>query len=170
MNIEDCKGYIKLNNAILSDTKSGRSEEERLKVLKFAIDRAKHYEEKTGVSACDILTMWENARTYWYMNYYQYSNQPLLTESVRVFETVEELYESIGDKGFRCPYCNGVSKNPYECNSGIKLPLLNSKTEEKQICNWKVYGLFGSLDKGVYIFVKSELKVEHIFKPIAWEE
>jgi len=32
-----------------------------------------------------------------------------------------------------------------------------------------VYGLFGSLGKGVSIFIKDKLANEHIFMPIIWE-
>lgn len=168
--IEKSEGYQKLRAAILGDTKSGWSEKDRLEKLEFAVERAKHYEEKTGIPAGEMLTAWENARRYWYMNYYQNSNQPLIEgDTVRVFDTTEQMLESIGKDGFRCPNCNGVTTDPYECKSGLKVPLLNSG-EKLETCNWKVYGLFRSLGKGVYVFVKSELKGEHIFMPIAWEE
>lgn len=170
MLIEECEGYVHLKAAILADAKSGRSEAERMKVLQFAVDRAKHYEEKTGVSAADILSAWEKARDYWYMNYYQDANQPLIEgESVRVFETTDELIAAIGKNGFRCPHCNCVTRSPYKCDSGVKLPLIDSKGKA-EVCNWKVYGLFGSMGKGVYVFVKIELKGENIFKPVAWEQ
>lgn len=58
--IEQCDGYLKLRDAIMADTKSGRAEEERLKKLSFAVERAIHYEERTGVSASEILTAWES--------------------------------------------------------------------------------------------------------------
>lgn len=167
--IENCEGYQKLRADILGDTNSGRTEEERLKVLEFAVERAKHYEEKTGVSASEMLTAWESRRKYWYMNYYQNANQPLIDESVRVFDNTEQMLEAIGQTGFRCPNCEGVSRNPYTCKSGVKVPLLNSGGKP-ETCDWKVYGLFGSLGKGVYVFVKSELKGENIFMPIAWEQ
>lgn len=168
--IEKSEGYQKLRAAILSDENSGRSEEERLKKLEFAVERAKHYEEKTGIPAGKMLTAWESRRKYWYMNYYQAANQPLIEgDSVRVFETTEEMLEAIGKDGFRCPNCKGVTKNPYTCKSGVKVPLLNSGGNP-ETCDWKVYGLFGAMGKGVYVFVKSELKGENIFKPIAWEQ
>ncbi len=168
--IEECEGYKQLREAILEDTRSGRSEDERMKKLQFAVDRAKHYEEKTGVPSSEILTAWESRREYWYMNYYQNANQPLIEgDSVRVFETKEDLLEAIGKEGFRCPHCNGVTRNPYACDSGIRMPLINTKGRSEP-CNWKVYGLFGSLGKGVYVFVKAELRGENMFKPIAWEE
>ncbi len=168
--IEDSEGYKKLRAAILADTKSGWREEDRLAKLDFAVNRAKHYEEKTGIPAGEILTSWESRRDYWYMNYYQDCKQPLIEgDSVRVFDTPDSLMEAIGKGGFRCPHCNGVSSDPYACNSGVRLKLINSG-KKTELCNWKVYGLFGSLGKGVYVFVKSELRGENIFKPIAWEQ
>ncbi len=167
--VEECEGYKSLREKILGDTTSGRTEQERLKKLDFAVDRAKHYEEKTGIPAGEILTAWETRRSQWYMNYYQDANQPKIEgDSVRVFETKDELIESIGKDGFRCPHCNGVTRNPYECDSRVNLPLLNSGGKALA-CNWRVYGLFGSLGKGVYVFVKAELTGENIFKPVAWE-
>ena len=137
--------------------------------LAWIVERAIHYAEKTGLSAVDILTAWEEKRSYWYMNYYQEANQPKISgDSVRVFETVEDMTASIGKSGFRCPYCKGVSKSPYECDSGVKVTLSNKKG--KHPCNWKVYGLFGAMGRGVYVFVKSALRGENIFVPIAWEE
>jgi len=41
--------------------------------------------------------------------------------------------------------------------------------ENGKPCDWKVYGLFKDLGKGVYIFVKEKMRGETIFKPIAWE-
>lgn len=167
--IQESEGYKKLHAAILADTRSGRSEQERMRILDFAVDRAGHYEEKTGIPAGEILTAWEGRRNYWYMNYYQEAKQPRIEgDSVRVFNTVEDFHASVGEGGFRCPHCNGVSNDPYACDSGVMLPLLNSKGKAER-CNWKVYGLFGALGKGVYVFIKSEVQGENIFKPVAWE-
>ncbi|MDN6208500.1 MAG: hypothetical protein L0I96_09445, partial [Lactococcus sp.] len=116
-------------------------------------DRAKHYEEKTGVSYLEILDKWEEKRSYWYMNYYQDSNQPLLTDgNVKVFDTVEDFKKSVGKDGFYCPKCNGISESPYDCTC--------------EGCDWKSYGLFKTLGKGVFVFVKSEMVGEEIFEPV----
>jgi hypothetical protein len=166
--IENCDGYKKLKKAIEDDTKSGRSLEERMKSLTFAVERAKHYEEKTGLNACDVLNAWESRRNYWYMNYYQNSKQPEIKgDRVRIFENAEELMAAIGKDGFRCPHCEGVSNSPYECDSGVLVELLDKRG--KHACNWKVYGLFADLGKGVYVFSKHDLRGELIFMPLAWE-
>lgn len=132
--------------------------------FKWVIDRAKHYGEKLGLNWEDILDSWEADRSYWYMNYYQECNQPEIKgDKVRVFETVDEMLKAIGEKKFRCPACGGISTNPYECNSGKEMS--NGK-----ICDWKVYGLFRDLGKGVFVYCKDKLRGETIFMPVAWEK
>ena len=132
--------------------------------FKWIIDRAKHYAEKTGLNWEDILDSWEENCNYWYMNYYQEAKQPLIKgDKVRVFETVNDLLKAVGNKNFRCPYCGEISTDPYECNSGAKV-------SDDKICDWKVYGLFGDLGKGTFIYCKDKGKGETIFTPIAWED
>ena len=124
----------------------------------WVIDRAKQYAEKTGMTMEKIIEGWETDRTYWYMNYYQDCNQPACADGgdLRFFETLEEFLASIEkDKGFRCPACEGISKNPYKC------------TCEK--CDWAAYGLLGTMGKGISVFVKEKNRMDHIFMPIAWE-
>ena len=132
--------------------------------FKWIIDRAKHYAEKTGLDWEEILDSWEEDCDYWYMNYYQDANQPLIEgDNVRVFETVNDLLEAIEDRKFRCPNCGKISTDPYECNSGAKM-------NNEEVCNWKVYGLFGDLGKGAFVYCKDKKKGEKIFMPIAWEK
>lgn len=127
------------------------------KKLDWIKARAMHYAEKTGLPVNHILEKWEEGRNYWYMNYYQDCNLPLLDSvNARVFEDSKSLFESIGDKGFRCPFCKRISKNPYSC--------------DQKPCDWKVGGIFGHLGKGVYVFVKDKLTGENIFMPVAWEK
>jgi hypothetical protein len=131
--------------------------------FKWVIDRARHYAEKTGIPWEDILNSWEADRNYWYMNYYQDGNQPEIKgDRVKVFETVEEMLASIGDKKFRCPLCGGVSTNPYECNSGLKM-------SNRKACDWKVYGLLRGLGKDVFVYCKDKVRGERIFMPLSWE-
>lgn len=162
-----CAGYHSLLAAIerdeQRDTRPHRRSHNYRAKLSFAIERAKHYAEKTGLSAESILDAWEGKRNYWYMNFYQDCNQPEIKgDSVRVFDTVQALLDSIGKSGFRCPACGGVSKSPYECDSGIE--------REGKPCDWKSYGLFGTLGKGINIFVKERIAGQNIFMPVAWEK
>lgn len=160
------KGRESLKKAVQYDIDSKRTfqtKEELWEKYDWIIKRAEHYANKTGLQADEILNAWEEDRDYWYMNYYQEANQPVIEgDNVRVFESVEEMMENIGEKKFRCPSCNSVSTNPYECNSGDKM-------SKGKVCNWKVYGLFGDLGKGVYVYIKDQLKGENIFMPVSWE-
>ena len=125
--------------------------------FKWILDRAQLYADAMGVGRDTILASWEEDRTYWYMNYYQECNQPIIEGNIRVFDTIEVLLSSIDkERGFRCPKCNGASKDPYECTCDD--------------CDWKAYGLFRTMGKGVNVYVKSELKMNHIFMPISWED
>jgi hypothetical protein len=157
----DCAGYRKLLQAVEDNEKKDKTHRYREK-LSWVIERAVHYAEKTGLRPEAILDAWEENRDYWYMNYYQDANQPKIeTDKVRVFDTVEELLASIGNAGFRCPSCEGVSKSPYACDTQIKV---HGKT-----CDWKVYGLFGHMGKGVSVYVKEKLRSDKLFMPVAWE-
>lgn len=130
--------------------------------FKWVLDRAAHYAEKLGLDRDALLSSWEEDRSYWYMNYYQDCEQPKIeSERIRVFNTVEELLASVGDAGFRCPACGGVTKSPYECKG-------NTKADGK-VCDWKVYGLLRGLGKDVFVFCKDKLKGERMFMPVAWE-
>lgn len=160
--LESCDGYKRLSAAVEDDQMRSPGFHDYRAKLAWAIERARHYADKTGLTAVEILNSWERSRNYWYMNFYQDSKQPLIEgDSVRVFDTVEALKESIGSPQFRCPACSGVSKDAYTCDAGTVV--------DGKPCDWKVYGLFGHLGKGVYVFVKSETRGQNIFKPVAWE-
>lgn len=132
----------------------------------WIIERAKKYAEFCNTTYEEVLNVWEERRNYWYMNYYQESAQPLPDGKLKVyvFESADELVSKIkenGNKGFRCSCCGGITTNPYECNSGLKLP------KNKKVCDWKTYGLFRG---GVPVLLKKEMVVDYIFKPIYLEE
>lgn len=158
----DCDGYRKLLAAVEESEQKWAGSHNYREKFQWVLDQAKHYSNKTGLTAEAILDAWEERRDYWFMNYYQPANQPAIEgDNVRVFETVDALMASIGKAGFRCPACEAVTKSPYECDSGVKVT--------GAVCNWKVYGLFGHLGKGVSVFVKDKLRIEKLFMPIAWE-
>lgn len=154
-------GINKLRAAVDKDLSGGGTHDYEAK-FEWILARAEHYAEKTGLSRDEILNAWEEKRNYWYMNFYQEAEQPEIKgDKVRVFDTITDLLESIGDKQFRCPLCEGVTANPYACNSGIKT--------DGKVCDWKVYGFLGALGKGAHVFVKEKVAIEHMFMPIAWE-
>ena len=95
--------------------------------FKWVIDRAKHYQDKTGIDWRDILKGWEEQRTYWYENFYQEGNQPeIKTDNVIVVKNREEFFNKYPSKKFVCPYCKGITTDPNSCNSGVKVKLLKS--------------------------------------------
>lgn len=161
--ITQSEGFKKLIAAVEADENKNPGSQNYRSKLNWVVERAKHYSDKTGLEVSNIFDAWENQRDYWYMNYYQDNKFPLIEgDNVKVFETIEELREAVSDKGFRCPACNGVSKDPYDCDTGIV-------RKNAGVCDWKSYGLFGTMGKGAYVFVKSEVKGQNIFKPVAWE-
>jgi hypothetical protein len=154
--IENCEGYKTLLAAVEKDEKASPGFHDYRGKMQWTLDRAKHYAEKTGIDAARILDSWEEKRNYWYMNFYQEANQPKLDgQRVKVFDNQESALESIGTARFRCPKCELVSKDAYECS--------------QDECDWKVYGLFTDLGKGVYVFLKDQAVGQRIFMPIAWE-
>lgn len=42
--------------------------------------------------------------------------------------------------------------------------------DKNRVCDWKVYGLFKDLGKGVFVYCKNEIRGERIFMPVEWEE
>jgi len=143
----------------------GEIGEDRAKKLEeYLTGKLEEYSNVLGVPKEEVLKSWEDDRTYSAINYYQEANQPTIdSDKVKVFKNIEDMLQKIGEKKFRCPSCNGISTNPYDCNSGDEM--LEGKT-----CDWKVGGLFGDLGKGVSIYIKDILKGETIFMPIAWEK
>ena len=122
---------------------------------KWVLDRADEYAKTLGVTKDEVLKVWEEGRTYWYMNYYQDCNQPQIQDgSVYVFDSAKEFWAKAGE-AFRCPSCGKISKMAYECS--------------QDGCDWKSYGLFGTNGKGVTIITKDTLQSTHIFKPVAFE-
>jgi hypothetical protein len=129
--------------------------------FKWVIDRAKHYSYRTGLPIVEILDEWERDRNCWYMGYYQNGNIPKLHgKQVIVMDTMDD-FNAIKGQGFRCPSCNGISKDPQTCDTGI--------IKYNGICDWKSYGLFRTLGKGAYLFIKERVIGIEIFYPIAFE-
>ena len=103
--------------------------------FKWVIDRAKAYGEAIGLNWEDVLDGWETDRNYWYMNYYQDCNQPeIKAGKVRVFGTILELKEAIGEMKFRCPSCGKESPNPYECKVWLESLRPSGRHGERRFC------------------------------------
>lgn len=166
----DCEGYRKLLKQVEEQEIKWPGDKRPRQAMHWAIARAKNWSEKTGVAPEVILDLWEKDRTYWHVGYYQDANMPELKEPVvRMFDTQQQMLDSIGKPQFRCPACAGISTSPYECDSGKPMAGQGKKGVKSKPCDWKVYGLFRDLGKGITVFVKEKVKCERIFMPIAWE-
>lgn len=134
---------------------------------KDIIDICTHYAEFLKLNPVDVFMALETDRNYWYANYYQWSKFPKLDDDVFVYDTQMEMLGDVKPhKGFRCPACEGISKSHTACDSDVK--------KDGKACDWKSYGLFGTMGKGVRLLIKENwIKhpvVHSIFKPIAFEE
>lgn len=165
---ENSVGYAKLLESVEADktrdSKAGRKFfHDYDGKLDWVLARARHYAEKLNIDQVELLDAWEKRRDYWYMNYYQDANQPLIEVGVtRVFDTRADLLASLGGRHeFRCPACEGVSSDPYKCTAGTVV--------KGKACDWKAYGLFGCIGKGTFVFVKEAMHGDTFFTPLAWE-
>jgi len=72
-------GYKSLKAAYTHDIqKEWQNKAELYKKFRWVIDRAKHHAHHKNISVSTMLDFWEGNRTYWWLNYYQDSNQPKL--------------------------------------------------------------------------------------------
>lgn len=167
--ITQCDGYKSLRAAVDKDYADDRGYQngglpfhDYEKKLNWVVERAQNYGAALEIEASEILNAWENRRNYWYMNYYQEAKQPKIGSGhVYVFDTINQLKSSISEPLFRCPACGGVSNDAYICNSGLE--------RDGKPCEWKAHGLFGTLGKGAFVYVKERLAGQNIFMPLAWE-
>ncbi len=132
---------------------------------KRVVEICSHYADKLNLDPLEVFEALERQRTYSYPNYYQEANFPNL-DKVMIFENVEEMNKIISpSKGFKCPACGGVSKSHTVCDSGVE--------KDGNVCDWKSYGLFRTLGKGLSILIKDkwlqDAKVYEIFYPISLE-
>ena len=153
--MKDCEAYKKLLKLVEKDieTDSLRNKQDYEEKLNWIIKRAEEYADILETTPCEILTAWEKQRNYWYMNYYQETNQPSLKrKDIYIFKNKEEFFKKYNQ--FICPNCGEIIKDPQECYK----------------CGWKSYGLFGTLGKGIYILLKDKIIVIEIFRPVKLEQ
>jgi len=131
--------------------------------FKRAIDLAKHYEYKLGIPAGDVLTKWEEERGSGRSITSFYGDIPRIDGDNVLLVNSKEEWDIIRQHGFRCPMCGGVSNNPVECDTGCNMPGTD------KVCDWKAYGLFGTLGKGVTVVNGNSMLHGSIFKPIIME-
>ncbi|MCG6228103.1 hypothetical protein [Vibrio furnissii] len=77
------KGYKSLKEAYMRDARNAgkearpmRSKEEFYKRFQWVVNRCVHYAHALNKKPWDVLDEWESKRDYWWLNYYQGSNQP----------------------------------------------------------------------------------------------
>ena len=119
------------------------------------------YAAALGRTQDDVLAIIEEFRDLNAVNYYQEANFPKL-DGVRVFESPEAFALAFPSRKFICPSCEGISTSPYICNAGT--------VRDDKTCNWKSYGLLGTMGKGLRAVVKSTFlespRVHEIFMPV----
>ncbi len=120
---------------------------------KWVMDRASHYAEKTGKSVEEIMTIWETDRSYWYMNYYQDSKQPLLdSENIINYDVwIAELKNRFGSDhkkwAFKCPACGNIQTIQDFIDNGIENPETKvyfsciGRFVKNKGCDWTLGGL-----------------------------
>lgn len=144
--------------------------EERAQHLEGLIrQRIPQYAKALGLTEAEVLLAMENKRTWAALNYYEKYLQPI--DRIRVFDSQDSFFSEFPSGKYRCPSCGGISSDPYECDTGIIIK--NISTGAETPCNWKAYGLFGTMGKGLSVLLKKEF-IEHphaseIFLPIELE-
>ena len=148
--------------ASISERNSPSLAAERIGAVQALLDRVlPEYSAVLGLTPDEVLAAIEAKRNVTAPNYYQDANFPKL-DGVTVFDTPEAFIAAYPSRQYVCPACAGISTDPYECNAGT--------VRDDKACNWKSYGLFGTMGKGLRAVVKSTFlespRVHEIFMPV----
>lgn len=135
---------------------------ERIGEVQAVLDRVlPEYAAVLGLTPDEVLAAIEAKRGVTAPNYYQDANFPRL-DGVRVFDSPIAFAEAFPSGRYVCPACDGISTSAYECDAGT--------VRKDKVCNWKSYGLFGTMGKGLRAIVKSTFlespRVHEIFMPV----
>lgn len=135
---------------------------ERIGEVQAVLDRVlPKYAAALGLTQEEVLAAIEAKRNVTAPNYYQDANFPKM-EGVLVFDTPAAFLAAYPSRQYVCPSCRGISGNPYSCDAGT--------VRDGKTCNWKAYGLFGTMGKGLRVAVKSTFidspRVYEIFMPV----
>lgn len=136
------------------------------KYIAFIQSTVEHYAQVLALPKLDILRSFEASRDYSAPNYYQESTFPRLdVGDVLIVDNLDDFRRRFPSGHYRCPCCNGISTNAYTCNSGLLVG-----TPESHVCDWKAYGLFRTMGKGLRVVLKSHFLerpvVTEIFNPL----
>lgn len=137
---------------------------------KWVIDRAEHYATIFNKSVDDVIAEWEKYRTYWYMNYYQDCNQPLIKgDNIVMFDDwTKMIIEKYGDKKsnwtFKCPSCGHAQsmKDFEDIDEDPNNAYINcmGRFDKDKGCDWAANG-FINICKTTVI---KDLKSYHVFE------
>ncbi len=123
---------------------------------KWVIDRAQMYADVLECTLEEVITAWEEQRSYWYMNFYQECNQPeIKTGGIKVIKLDDWLKEAEANFGkdklqwkFKCPHCGNVQSGQdfedigvKEWNGIVQFNCIGRYVKGKG-CNWSLGGLF----------------------------
>ena len=137
----------------------GKTGEERvLSVLKIISERVPQYAKVAGKTELEFLTLYAKSRRCNYTNWFQSSYLPDLSDVI-VFDTVEDFKNKFPSGKYTCPRCGGETTDYQQCNSGKVID------KKGKVCDWKVYGLFGDMGKGIRVIIKN--RIEDFPKPIS---
>jgi hypothetical protein len=133
-----------------------------VKTVNFLCEIVPQYAKVMDKSNVETLEILAKSRNCNYTNYFQECNLPKLSD-VYIFETENDFFEKFPSKEYQCPSCSKISTDYQKCNSDYT-------DKNGVVCNWKVYGLFGSMGKGIKVLVKDRFtdipKPIMMFKPI----
>jgi len=155
MSTEIKKGYDSLKQALDESIahSPGLADIYRRK-FQWVLDRARQYAEFCHTDRDTVLEAWENARDYWFVNYYQDCNQPDLEKSQVLFidDWMEKGRKLFGDDPldwkFKCPACCHVQTMRQFKDAGEKPDLAYINCASRyglgglSNCNWSMGGLF----------------------------
>jgi hypothetical protein len=141
---------------------AGRIGEERAASVRALLDRVlPEYAAALGLTQDAVLAAIESCRNVNAINFYQEANFPSLAD-VAMFDTLAAFKAAYPSGKYVCPSCDGHSNNPYECDAGT--------VRDGKPCNWKSYGFFRTLGKGLRVVIKDKFlespRVEEIFRPV----
>lgn len=140
--------------------------EKRSASVQALLDRIlPEYAGALGLSEEAVLNAIEKKRDYSAVNYYQEANFPTLAD-VKLFDTLADFRAAFPSGKYVCPACDGHSSDPYQCDTGI----VRGKGNVSQVCDWKSWGLFRTMGKGLRVVVKERFEaapgVHEIFMPL----
>lgn len=136
------------------------SYKEATKFIRKVVGISLHYSKVLGYTQQEVLQALEDKRKYWSANYYRF---PRINSRVIIYNTLEDYHKDCPSGKFICPACNSISTSCDVCNSGKDM-------SPGKKCDWKAFGLFGTMGKGYKFIIKDEFLEEphvyNIFMPI----